>query len=714
MVRAFKPHSIAAAIEYARYQEEAIKANSQKSLKPNTYAPKSYLNTTLNPRQPPLLPTPSTKPLTLTNTTTKTPKIPKYVPPDVRAEKIAKGLCYYCDAPYDRNQKCPFKEPQLFTVEVPGMDEVDVVVVELEEQEVEQELDPCISLSALSGGQSFHTMRIKVMVGKLPVHTLIDSGSTHNFLDIHLAKKLGCKSEKIEGQSIMIADGNQLVCEDICRGFSWRIGEHKYEADVILIPLGSCDMVLGIQWLRTLGLISWDFKQLTMKFTRQKEEVELKGLPIRRLKVLPTCPTQKLLSGVAHICLLQPMNMGNTASSNQLVQVSDPEPIPGELQLLKEKFAGIFEEPYGLPPARGDFDHRIPLEPGSGAINIRPYRYPLKQKDIIEQLIEEMLKRGIIQTTTSPFASPVVLVGKKDGTWRLCVDYRELNRKTIKNKFPIPILDELIDELAGATVFSKLDLRAGYHQLRIHPNDVFKTAFKTHEGHYEFLVMPFGLTNAPSSFQGWMNAVFKPLLKKCVLVFFDDILVYSRSREDHWQHLSEVFSLMTQHSLYVKESKCSFVTTRVEYLGHFISGKGVETDPKKIVVINSWPVPASIKELRSFLGLAGYYRKFIKGYATISKPLTDLLKKGAFEWSEVTQQAFEILKQALVAASVLAIPDFAKEFVVETDASRMGIGAVLMQENHPLAFISKSLGPRWQKLSVYEKELLAMVFAIQK
>ena len=192
----------------------------------------------------------------------------------------------------------------------------------------------------------------------------------------------------------------------------------------------------------------------------------------------------------------------------------DPETIPRELQLLKEKFACVFEEPSSLPPSRGVYDHRIPLEPGSGAVNIRPYRYPLKQKDIIEQLTEEMLGRGIIQTSSSLFASPVVLVGKKDGTWRLYVDYRELNRKTIKNKFPIPILDKLIDELAGATVFTKLDLRAGYHQLRIHPNDVFKTAFKTHEGHYEFLVMPFGLTNAPSSFQSWMNAVFKPLFRK--------------------------------------------------------------------------------------------------------------------------------------------------------------------------------------------------------
>ena len=187
------------------------------------------------------------------------------------------------------------------------------------------------------------------------------------------------------------------------------------------------------------------------------------------------------------------------------------------------------------------------------------------------------------------------------------------------------------------------------------------------------------------------------------MVFFDDILIYNKSRDEHWHHLSEVFSLMTQHSLYVKESKCSFVTARVEYLGHYISEKGVENNPEKIAIIESWPSPVTVKDLRSFLGLARYYRRFINRYATISQPLTDLLKKGAFGWNDAAQQAFENLKQALVTATVLAIPDFAKQFVVEIDASSKGIGAVLMQENHPLAFISKALGPKWQKLSVMRR-----------
>ncbi|XP_021852236.1 uncharacterized protein [Spinacia oleracea] len=275
----------------------------------------------------------------------------------------------------------------------------------------------------------------------------------------------------------------------------------------------------------------------------------------------------------------------------------------------------------------------------------------------------------------------------------MCVDYRELNKRTVKDKFPIPVIDELIDELAGATLFTKLDLRAGYHQLRVHEGDVFKTAFKTQTGHYEFLVMPFGLTNAPASFQGLMNDVFRPLLRKCVLVFFDDILVYSSSITEHLKHLEEVFKLMQYNLMAAKDSKCIFSTGKVEYLGHFISAKGLETDPKKISAISSWPVPTSVKDLRSFLGLAGYYRKFV------------------FAWNDNAHLALEKLKEALTSAPVLAVPDFSKTFVLETDGSKTGIGAILMQDNHPLAFISRSLGPKWQRLSVYEKELLAIVFA---
>jgi len=339
----------------------------------------------------------------------------------------------------------------------------------------------------------------------------------------------------------------------------------------------------------------------------------------------------------------------------------------------------------------------------------------LKQKDIIEQLVQDMLDSGIIQPSSNPFTSPVVLVSKKDGTSRLCVDYKELNNQTIKDKFPIPLVEKLMDELAGSRIFNKIDLKAGYHQLRVAEEHVFKTAFKTHSGHFEFLVMPFGLTNAPATFQSLMNHIFRPYLRKFVLVFFDDILVYSSSSlQQHVSHLSLVFSVIRDHSLVAKKSKCTFGISRVEYLGHYVSAEGISTDPKKVEAVQRWPTPTTVKELRSFLGLAGYYRQFIRDYALIAKPLTQLLKKGEFCWGPEAKLAFQHITQALISAPVLALPNFSQPFVVETDASAGGIGAVLMQSGHPLAFISRALGPKWQQLSVYEKDLLAVVHAVQK
>lgn len=295
------------------------------------------------------------------------------------------------------------------------------------------------------------------------------------------------------------------------------------------------------------------------------------------------------------------------------------------LDSLLADYTEIFGDPTGLPPPRVQ-DHRIRLEAGSLPVAVRPYRYPALQKDELERQCVEMLERGLIRRSTSAFSSPVLLVKKRDGTWRFSVDYRALNGITIKDKFPIPV----VDELKGARFFTKRDLRSGYHQVRMAPEDIHKTVFRTHEGLFEFVVMAFGSTNAPATFQALMNDVLRPFLRRFVLVFFDDILIYNSSWSDHLRHDKTVLEALRTHRLFLKRSRCSFGEESVAYLGHVITVDGIAMDSAKVLAVVDWPQPRSVRAVRGFLGLAGYYRKFIRDFGVIAAPLTALLRKEGF------------------------------------------------------------------------------------
>ncbi|KAH9297900.1 hypothetical protein KI387_029582, partial [Taxus chinensis] len=360
---------------------------------------------------------------------------------------------------------------------------------------------------------------------------------------------------------------------------------------------------------------------------------------------------------------------------------STPEHSPLDDHVVLRKYADVFPgELPGLPPSR-EVDFTIDLVPGSASVSRAPYWMMTSELHELKIQLEELLEKGLIHPSVSPWGAPVIFVKKKDGSLRLCVDFRQLNKVTIKNRYPLPRIDDLFDQMQGARVFSKIDLKSGYHQLRISDADIHKTAFRTRYGHYEFTVVPFGLTNAPAVFMSLMNGVFRTFLDRFVLVFLDDILIYSHSKEEHEEHLRQVLQVLREQKLYGNLEKCSFFQTEIQYLGHIISSEGISVDPSKIQAILDWPTPTSVTEVRSFMGLVGYYRRFVQDFSRIAHPITSLQRKGKkFDWSEKCEQAFQLFKERLTTAPILAVPDPTEDFVVCTDASLEGLGAVLMQE----------------------------------
>ncbi|GJP73424.1 hypothetical protein CLOP_g4139 [Closterium sp. NIES-67] len=340
-------------------------------------------------------------------------------------------------------------------------------------------------------------------------------------------------------------------------------------------------------------------------------------------------------------------------------------------ELLKE-FQDILPDdlPNELPPYR-THQHEIVEEPGSKPTFRAPYRLSPTELTDMKKQIEYLLAKGLIRPSTSPYGAPVLFTPKPDGSLRMCIDYRALNKQTIKNKYPIPRIDDLLDQLRGATVFSKLDLRSGYWQIRMADNSIHKTAFRTRYGSYEYLVMPFGLTNAPATFQAEMNHILRPLLDECVVVYLDDILIYSRDMKQHVEHLRRVFEILRRERFYVKLSKSEFALEKVQFLGHLVSAQGVHVDPKKVEAVRTWKTPENVKELQQFLGFANYYNRFVPQYAKLATPLTNLLKKNTpYKWETKHQEAVEQLKQALTSAPVLILPDPERDYVIEADAKK--------------------------------------------
>ncbi|GBG61692.1 hypothetical protein CBR_g23207 [Chara braunii] len=355
---------------------------------------------------------------------------------------------------------------------------------------------------------------------------------------------------------------------------------------------------------------------------------------------------------------------------------------PAVRDLIRE-YHDVFPSSFsyaGIPPMR-DIEHSILLVLDYRVHHQTPYKLSIPEVTELERQLEELLRLGFIKPNNSPWGAPILFAHKADGTLCLCIDYRGLNRYTVKNSYPMPRSDELFDRLAGNRFFTKIDLRSGYHQIRVAAADQPKTAFRSRFGHYEFTVMPFGLTNAPATFQKAMNDIFRDILEQYVLVYLDDILVYSRTLEKHLRHLRDVLNRLRRHGFYAKLSKCRFAQHKVDFLGHYVSDQGLHTDDAKIIVIAEWPVPTSAKQLRIFLGLTSYCGNFIQRYARYSNVLTSTLlrKNPPWAWTPLHADAFRDLKKAVTCAPVLHLPDFDRPFLLTTDGSDFAVGAMLSQ-----------------------------------
>jgi len=598
-----------------------------------------------------------------------------------------------------------------------------------------------------------YIMTLKGILSTTAVKIMLDSGAAcagkaHGFITKDALHRCTLAMTNSTIRWVNLASGNNSpILGEVTT--SLRVGQFKQKKlklFVIASGIAGVDVILGADWMRkNNATLCWDSNTVTLRnphaqtvlhpeYARSDKTDNLAALHIATavLNAVTTPDTlsarqaYNLIKKGARAFFLVINQEGEIAATANGVQLAAAvagwnQKLVPELQMenLKREFKTIFDDVghYDTLPDMGNGgEHPITLDPNEKYKGFkRMYRLSPRELEEIKKQVAHLLSLGMIEPSNSPYGAPVLFVDKPDGSLRMCIDYRALNKITVKDRYPMPNIQDLFDQLQGASVFSTLDLQSGYYQIRICEEDRPKTAFLTPMGQFQFKVMCFGLANAPATFQRRMNAIFGERIGKFVLVYLDDIMVFSKNPEDHVKHLREVFSILQKYNMKAKLSKCQFNKPELKFLGHIIGKDGLKVDPEKVRTVQEWPQPDNPKKLRSFLGLANYFRRFIRDYSSIAAPLTKLTgSKVQWDWTLACTEAFQQIKFALTHAPVLQLPDPKKPYVVWSDASIVGTGAVLLQEGKPVAYTSRKLSPAEVNYSTTDQECLGIVTALRE
>lgn len=600
-------------------------------------------------------------------------------------------------------------------------------------------------------GRKHSLLRIKVVIAGTPAVALVDSGASHSFVGRGFTQRSHVKPVRMvqaSGLSVQFGDGRKAAVHDCLPRVSVKLGDgYKFPHKFMVCDIAE-EVILGQDWLQAHNpSIDWAkgtvvlagphgrgkdvcLQDVTAVRPEQQPEFVVSHMRLKRLVKKPS--VQTYVAWVKQVGLSGNGSVRGGAQIHlqhaQVTHKSGPQPQPApkipasgipEIDALVQEYSDVFQTPVGMPSFRGEEGHRINIVPGSVPPFKPGFRMNAAELAELNKQLQELLDKGWIRPSSSMYGAPVLFVRKPDGTLRMCIDYRALNQQTVRDRYPLPRIDELLDQLGGAAVYSRLDLASGYYQMRMHPDDVHKSAFTCRYGLFEWTVMPMGLTNAPSAFMRHMHRVFGRCLDRFLVVYLDDLLLFSRSVDEHVVHLREVLGKLREHQLFAKPSKCEFGQEEIAFLGHRVSKAGIKMDPTKVKAVVDWPKAQDVSQLRSFMGLANYFRRFVHKFAQIAAPLTDLLNKKVLEehWGESQDAAFAKLKQALVSAPVLKVADPNRAFVVQSDASDFAVGGVLLQEFagqlHPIAFYSRKLNSAERNYTVSEREMLGVVECVK-